>query len=322
MIETEGDIALAGIILVHLTDAIDEFHHIRLLTMQLQLLLVNLTYIQDLIHQIQDTFRIMLDGIDIAQGIRLISAGKTTFQVGQRTHNQCQRRTDIVRGINQEFHLFFVHLLGSTTTIGHKDIDTYGHQDGEIDEIGQLGAIPRSTYLQYDLFLWRIFPTLLGTHMNMIGAWLQVAQRKLIDTNRITNPVTIINTIFENHVHGIIEIHLREAQRNRMVQIAQCKMITLAHRLICNNDTIQFGITGHSTTAYQHTRQLQRCQRGDIILKILGIEHRETITMGEEDTVFIRVHTNTIKEFLLGKAISSYITDKIMRIDLILPDTL
>ena len=166
---------LTGIILVHLADAIDKLHHIRLLAMQLQLLLIYLTNIENLVHQIQDTLGIMLYGINIAQSICLISTCKATLQISQRTHDKGQRRADIMGGIDEELHFLFIHLLGSTTAIGHKYKDSQRHQNDEIDEICQLRSVPRCTDSKHHLFFGSVLPTLLGANMNMIGTRLQVA---------------------------------------------------------------------------------------------------------------------------------------------------
>ena len=120
VIEAEVEVTVLGAELVHLTDAADKGYQLRLLTMQMHLLLVNLTDIQNLVHKVEDTLRVTLDGVK--RCLQLLAIGRCLFctqglQLLQRTHDECQRRTDVVGGIDEELHLLLVKTLIGATTI-------------------------------------------------------------------------------------------------------------------------------------------------------------------------------------------------------------
>ena len=64
MVECETYVTLPSREIKHSTDTFSKSHNVCLLAMQLHLLLVNLTYIENLIDEIQDSLCIMLDSID------------------------------------------------------------------------------------------------------------------------------------------------------------------------------------------------------------------------------------------------------------------
>ena len=88
MLKGERDVVLASIILEHLIDTLGIGHKVGLLTMQLHLLLINLTHIQNLVNQVQDSLGVAVNGIDVSQRVRILIANMT-FQIGQRTHDEC-----------------------------------------------------------------------------------------------------------------------------------------------------------------------------------------------------------------------------------------
>ena len=159
-------------------------------------------------------------------------------------------------GIDEELHLLFVHLLCSMTTIGNYHIDSQRDKQDEIDEICQHGAIPGSSYRDDYHLLRRVATTQLSTHLKPVVTRLEMTQRNLVDTHRVGNPFTIIDAILENHITGIIKIHLRETQRDGVIQIAKREMIALANRLFRDTNAIKYGSTGNNGITYQHTRQL------------------------------------------------------------------
>ena len=93
----EIDIPLLSRIVIRLQDIADILYHIGFLTLQLHLPFVYLTDIENLIHQVLHTLRIMLDGLQLI--LRLLIK-VTAQQLMQRTHNQRQRRTDIMSRID------------------------------------------------------------------------------------------------------------------------------------------------------------------------------------------------------------------------------
>ena len=64
MIESKMDITLLSREIKHSADALCKSHQIRLLTMQLHLLLVDFTHIENLIHQVQNALRIVLNSVN------------------------------------------------------------------------------------------------------------------------------------------------------------------------------------------------------------------------------------------------------------------
>ena len=84
----EVNIPLLGRIVIRLQDITHILHHIRLLTLQLHLLLVNLTDVQDLIHQVLDALGIMLDGLQLILCLLVKVAAQ---QLVQWTHDQGKR---------------------------------------------------------------------------------------------------------------------------------------------------------------------------------------------------------------------------------------
>ena len=110
----ESNTTLFSGIFVRLQQVAHILHHIRLLTVQVHLLLVDLADIQNLVHQILHALCIMLDSLQIGFHVRIQI---TLHQFMQRTHNQRQRRADVVGGINQEFHLLLLKFLTATTRV-------------------------------------------------------------------------------------------------------------------------------------------------------------------------------------------------------------
>ena len=84
----EINVALLSCVVIRLQDITYILYHIRLLTLQLHLLLINLTDVQNLIHQVLNALGIMLDGLQLCLCL-LIKV--TAQQFVQRTHDQCER---------------------------------------------------------------------------------------------------------------------------------------------------------------------------------------------------------------------------------------
>ena len=123
MLELVSNMALVGIVFIHIKHALGKSHHIGMLALQLHLLLVDLTHIQNLVHQVQNTLGVAFYQ---SQLFGILSSRMALFQFLEWCHDKCEWRTDVVSGINQEFHLLIVHLPALFT-----DIDIYQEkQDG------------------------------------------------------------------------------------------------------------------------------------------------------------------------------------------------
>ena len=166
MLEDETDVALLGVELEHLADTTYELHHISALTMQMHLLLVNLTNVQDLVHQRQNSLGITFYRID----------GSALFQLLQCRKDNGQRRADVVGSIDEELHLFLVQLLVGMTTIAPCQEAYQTYQSQKINDVSQRGAIPRRGYLDGDGLRLRIDACQQGPYLYDISAWLQMAQ--------------------------------------------------------------------------------------------------------------------------------------------------
>ena len=134
--EAEVDIALPGVVLEHLADACHKGDKVGLFTVEVHLLLVNLTDVENLVDKVKDALCVTLDGVKVAACLLLI-VSKAATEIGQRRHNQCQRRADVLRGVDEEFHLLLVEPFGGTAPIGQEDIGGQRHKDGKIDEVGK-----------------------------------------------------------------------------------------------------------------------------------------------------------------------------------------
>ena len=147
VLKGERDVPLTGVILVEFTDTTDKVHHVRLPAVQLQLVLVDAALVEYLVDQQHQALGITVDGLYI--DLTLTLADKC-LQLGKRSHDQSQRRADIMGGIDEELHLLLVHVLTGTTL----QQQTYGSDDTErhqeIQAVGPTRAIPGRRHLQCD----------------------------------------------------------------------------------------------------------------------------------------------------------------------------
>ena len=143
-LERERDVALFCIETVERYDAVQEFLELGFLAVQMHLVLVYLSLVEYLVHQKQQALGVAVDGVDFlfAFGIR-----DSCLQLVERSHNQCQRRTDIVGGIDEELHLGFFQVFLAMALISVDDI-----QDDAccIEEECPGGSIPRVAHLDVD----------------------------------------------------------------------------------------------------------------------------------------------------------------------------
>ena len=205
--EFERDTTFFGAILKHLAYTLSEINKVGLLTVQLHLLLVNLTNIEDLVHQIQDTLGIVVNSINVTLCLRMVST-YMTLQVGQRTHDERQRRANIVSGVNQEFHLFLIQVLIGSASVVQQHKNHYSNNYCQINAVSQCGAIPRCLHSDSHRLHRRIIVTLLCPHLNAIGTWLKMTQRKVVDASRISDPIAIVHPILQEYVRWVVEVHL------------------------------------------------------------------------------------------------------------------
>ena len=115
----EIDVPFPGCVLIGFQDIAQILYDVSLLALESHLLFVDLPDIQDLIDEVLHAPGVMLDGLQFIPGLRILLLFQ---QLMQRTHDKCQRRADIVGGIDQELHLFLVKLLLAASDIEpHED---------------------------------------------------------------------------------------------------------------------------------------------------------------------------------------------------------
>ena len=89
--------------------------------MYLHLLLVDLADVENLVHEILDTTGIVLNGL---QFFLHVFAQVLPQQLVQRTHDERQRRADVVGSVDEEFHLVLVQLLTALAEVEpHNETD-------------------------------------------------------------------------------------------------------------------------------------------------------------------------------------------------------
>ena len=147
-----------------------------------------------------------------------------------------------------------------------------------------------------------------------------MAQRNLIDTRGVGYPFTIVDAIFEHHITGVIEIHLRESQCDGVIQIAEGKVIAFAHGLIRNAHPVEHCIAGDGCLTHKDTRELKGRHLLFVIIDILRKERGKAVAMTEEDTVIVGMKTYAIEELLLREATDTHETEEGMSLVAILPD--
>jgi len=119
----------------------DKFHEVGLLTVQVHLLLVHLTEVENLVDQGEYAIGIALDDVQFFLGILVHNL--TFHQRMERTHDQCEGRTNVVGGIDQRFHLVFLELMGlATVVIGHAQVHKETKKQ-QINQPSQGGTVPR-----------------------------------------------------------------------------------------------------------------------------------------------------------------------------------
>ena len=187
------------------------------------------------------------------------------LQVGQRTHDERQRRANIVSGVNQEFHLFLIQVLIGSASVVQQHKNHYSNNYCQINAVSQCGAIPRCLYSNSHCLHRCIIVTLLCPHLNAIGTWLEMTQRKVINASRISNPIAIVHPILQEYVRWVVEVHLWKAQRDGMIQITQREMIRLADRFFCYLYVVQFGTCIHCLSTHKKSCQMQRVGGGMVL---------------------------------------------------------
>ena len=169
MYEVELNATFLGIILEHLADTLYEIDEVGLLAVQLHLLLVNLTNVKNLTDKVEDAGSVMLNGLNVTLSVFLV-IGQPAAQVAKRCHDERQRRTDIMGGIDKELHLLLVQLLVSTTAPQHGQQSQQGNSRQQIEDISQRRAVPGSTDSDGDFLDRRIDVTSHGSHLDAVIA--------------------------------------------------------------------------------------------------------------------------------------------------------
>ena len=88
VVKSQVDVSLAGIVLVHRANSPNGFHQVGCLAVELQLVFVDASFVQNLVYQKEQALCVAVDGV-YARLAFLI--GETFFQLAQRTENERQR---------------------------------------------------------------------------------------------------------------------------------------------------------------------------------------------------------------------------------------
>ena len=128
-------------------------------------------------------------------------------------------------GINQEFHLLFIHLPVRPATISIDKEPDKSCQRNEIEDICPYGMIPWRCHFDGDGLYVRTKVTNTRPHLDRIATWLQMTQQNDINALRITHPCSVSDTVFIDNASWIVEIEQREFQSQFCLHIGNLKMV-------------------------------------------------------------------------------------------------
>ena len=140
----------------------------------------------------------MLDGLQL---ILRFLIKVTAQQLVQRTHNQRQRRTDIVSGIDQELHLFLIKLLSGLAAPAESKVSEESQCSYYIYKVRPRGTIPRCPDDQVINLGIGIDAILKSPDFKRIGTGLDMTERDDITTDSRLRPFfRAIHPVFEDHI--------------------------------------------------------------------------------------------------------------------------
>ena len=318
--EGEADVALLGVVLEHLVDALYEADEVGLFAMQLHLLLVYLADVENLVHQVEDAGGVVLYGGHVALGVGLLLAD-AALQVGQRRHDERQRRPDVVCGVDKELHLLLVQLLIGTAAVGHEDIGGEAGQQQEVNEVGRQAAVPRCTDGNDNHLLGRVVAlSCRGTHGYAIGAGQQMAERDVVLADGIRRPVGVVNPVLVGGVHGVVEVHQREAEGDGVVQIAQREVAALADGLVCDLHAVEDGAGADGNVADIEGREVDGAGSGFLRHDVAGREDGKAVVGAEVDHVAVGMQAHAVDILLGGQSVAVDVAYEGLLLRVILPD--
>ena len=321
VVEREVDVSLLGVIVEHLAHPLRECHEVGGLTVQVHLLLVNLTNVENLVHEVQDAVGVVLNGVDVAHRLLLsTTAAEVLLQLGQRTHDERQRRPDVVRGVDEELHLLLVHQAARATTVGDGGASQYQQEQQGIEQASQRGAIPRSQYRHLNQFRGRVGTVGQCSHLYIVGAGLQLAQRDGVRAVVGVQPRSFVDAIFEGNVRGVGEVQLREHQCECVVAIRQPELVAQRHRLLRDVHAVELRKRVHRHTFHDEIREQQGI--GLLLHRLDGGGHErgQTVVGAEEDAVALRVQAHPIEVFAVVQAVAVHVADEAVLLAVVLPD--
>ena len=321
MEEAEVDVAFLGVVFKHLADTSHEGHEVGLFTVEVHLLLVNLSDVENLVDKVEDALCVMLNRVNIAAGLLLV-VRQAAAQVGQRRHDERQRRTDVMRGIDEELHLLLIELLIGMAAIGNDDKGNQACEDGEVDEVGRQGTIPRRTDGDDDDLLGGVVAlSHSGTHGNAVGAWLQMAQGEVVLARRIGDPFAVVDTVLIDAVHRVVEVKLRERQGDSVVEVAQREIAAFDNGFFRNLHAVEHGTRVDRLVADRERREAQRFKLRLSGLDVARLEDGQSVVVAEKHHIVVGVHTHAVEILFRGQTIVANMTDERLLLGIVLPDT-
>ena len=113
-------VSLTGSVLIEFAEVTDKSYHVSLLTVEAHLVLVNLPFVEDLVDEEQQPLRISVDRLHICLTVLIVYH---VFQLRQRTKDEGQWGTDVMRRVHQELHLLITQLHPLHPSVVQEDGD-------------------------------------------------------------------------------------------------------------------------------------------------------------------------------------------------------
>ena len=225
-----------------------------------------------------------------------------------------------MRGVDEELHLLLVHQAARATTVGDGGASQYQQEQQGIEQASQRGAIPRSLYRHLNQFRGRVGAVGQCSHLYIVGAGLQLAQRDGVRAVVGVQPRSFVDAIFEGNVRGVGEVQLREHQRECVVAIRQPELVAQRYRLLRDAHAVELRKRVHRHTFHDEIREQQGV--GLLLHRLDGGGHErgQTIVGAEEDAVALCVQAHPIEVFAVVQAVAVHVADEAVLLAVVLPD--
>ena len=135
----DADISLLGIEVEERTDAFSEAHQVGLLTVQVHLVLIYLSFIENLVDEQEQALCIAIDSLQV---LPALAVGDFLFQFVERSHDEGEWRADVVCGVDEELHLRFIEVGLTASLVGEEDVGYQCNDSQKVDDIGPCRSIP------------------------------------------------------------------------------------------------------------------------------------------------------------------------------------